>query len=173
MIAEKKEKTKKDEVSEVKAGVVVNEKDKTVPLSGIDEQEIENKKIRKTKSKKKKKEKKNISVGRANIKATYNNTIVTLSDQNGNVLSWASAGSCGFKGAKKATPYASQIITKKAVEKAKEHGLKEVAVFVKGVGTGRESAVRALNANGINIISIKDITPIPHNGCRSRKPRRV
>ncbi|MFH1326345.1 MAG: 30S ribosomal protein S11 [Candidatus Falkowbacteria bacterium] len=134
---------------------------------------MENKKIRKTKSKKKKKEKKNISVGRANIKATYNNTIVTLSDQNGNVLSWASAGSCGFKGAKKATPYASQIITKKAVEKAKEHGLKEVAVFVKGVGTGRESAVRALNANGINIISIKDITPIPHNGCRSRKPRRV
>jgi len=129
--------------------------------------------VKKMKGKKRRKEFKMIPSGTAYIKATYNNTIVTLTDQKGDVISWSSAGACGFKGAKKATPYAAQIITKKAVEKAKESGLKEVCVFVKGVGTGRESAVRALNANGINVISIKDLTPIPHNGCRSRKPRRV
>ena len=98
---------------------------------------------------------------------------MTLTDQDGNALSWGSAGANGFKGAKKATPYAAQIIVKNAVEKAKEYGLKEVVVFVKGVGTGRESAVRALNINGLEILSIKDTTPIPHNGCRPKKPRRV
>lgn len=123
--------------------------------------------------KKKKKERRNIVSGRAYISASYNNTIVTLTDQKGDVVSWASAGGCGFRGAKKSTPYAAQMIVKAAVDKAKEHGLKEANVFIKGVGTGRESAVRALNANGINIISIKDMTPIPHNGCRPRKPRRV
>jgi len=123
--------------------------------------------------KKKKKEAKRVSIGKAFIKSTYNNTIVTLTDLNGNVISWASAGIAGFKGPKKATPYAAQIITRIAVEKAKEMGLSEVSVFVKGIGTGRESAVRALNANGIMVSSIKDITPIPHNGCRKRKPRRV
>ncbi len=123
--------------------------------------------------KKKKKEAKRISVGKAFIKATYNNTIVTLTDLNGDVISWASAGIAGFKGPKKATPYAAQIITRLAVEKAKEVGLSEVSVFVKGVGTGRESAVRALNACGLNVSLIKDVTPIPHNGCRRRKPRRV
>ncbi|MEK7067745.1 MAG: 30S ribosomal protein S11 [Patescibacteria group bacterium] len=121
----------------------------------------------------KKKEKKIVAVGRAYINATYNNTIITLTDQEGNALGWASAGGCGFKGAKKATPYAAQVIVKKAVDKVKELGLREITVFVRGVGTGRESAVRALNANGLNILSIKDITPIPHNGCRPRKPRRV
>jgi len=128
----------------------------------------------KTKGKKKKnKTRQNVASGRAYISATYNNTIITLTDQKGDVISWASAGSCGFKGPKKATPYAAQIIVKKAVDAAKEQGLKEVNAFVKGVGTGRESAVRALNANGLNIIAIKDMTPIPHNGCRPRKPRRV
>lgn len=121
----------------------------------------------------KKKEKKLVPSGRAYINATYNNTIITLTDQGGNVLCWASAGGCGFKGAKKATPYAAQVIVKKAVDKVKEFGLREVTVFVRGVGTGRESAVRAINANGLNILSIKDITPTPHNGCRPRKPRRV
>jgi small subunit ribosomal protein S11 len=111
--------------------------------------------------------------GKVFINSTYNNTIVTLTDTVGNVLSWANAGLAGFKGPKKSTPYAAQIITRIAVEKAKEYGLAEVKVFVKGVGTGRESAVRALNANGLNITYIKDITPLPHNGCRSRKPRRV
>jgi len=128
----------------------------------------------KRKVKRKKKAPKNVKVGRAYVKATYNNTIITLTDLNGNVISWASAGMAGFKGAKKSTPYAAQIITRIAVTAAREDfGLEEVSVFVKGVGTGRESAVRALNANGLEINSIKDITPIPHNGCRAKKPRRV
>ena len=123
--------------------------------------------------KQRKKGRKEVTVGKAFIKSTYNNTIVTLTDLNGDVISWASAGIAGFKGPKKATPYAAQIITRIAVEKAKEVGLSEVSVFVKGVGTGRESAVRALNASGLNVSLIKDVTPIPHNGCRKRKPRRV
>ncbi|MEK7167585.1 MAG: 30S ribosomal protein S11 [Patescibacteria group bacterium] len=114
-----------------------------------------------------------VSSGRAYIKSTYNNTLVTLTDQNGNVLSWSSAGQCGFKGPKKATPYASSVIVKDACEKAKKYGLKEVAVFVKGVGGGREAAIRALNANSIIVSNIKDVTPIPHNGCRPKKPRRI
>lgn len=123
--------------------------------------------------KKKKKIQKKVTVGKAFVQATYNNTIVTLTDLNGNVISWASAGVAGFKGPKKSTPYAAQIITRIAVEKARDTGLKEVSVFVNGVGTGRESAVRALNANGLVVTYIKDITPMPHNGCRPKKPRRV
>lgn len=123
--------------------------------------------------KKKKGVEKRVTSGKAFVNSTYNNTIITLTDNSGNVLSWANAGLAGFKGPKKSTPYAAQIITRIAVEKAKEYGLVEVKVFVKGVGTGRESAVRALNANGLQITYIKDITPLPHNGCRSRKPRRV
>lgn len=123
--------------------------------------------------KKKKSGDKRVTSGKAFVNSTYNNTIVTLTDNAGNVISWSNAGLAGFKGPKKSTPYAAQIITRIAVEKAKEFGLSEVKVFVKGVGTGRESAVRALNANGLNITYIKDITPLPHNGCRSRKPRRV
>ncbi len=114
-----------------------------------------------------------VNSGRAYVKSTYNNTLVTLTDQNGNVLSWSSAGQCGFKGPKKATPYAASIIVKDACEKAKKYGLKEVSVFVKGVGGGRDSAVRALNANGLQVNTIKDVTPIPHNGCRPPRPRRV
>jgi len=125
------------------------------------------------KRRKKKAAEKRVSVGKAYIRATYNNTIVSIADANGNIISWASAGIAGFKGPKKSTPYAAQIITRIAVGKAKEMGLKDVMVFVKGVGTGRESAVRALNANGLNVTYIKDITPTPHNGCRKRKPRRV
>lgn len=114
-----------------------------------------------------------IQRGRAYIQATYNNTIVTLTDDRGNVLSWSTAGKVGFKGPKKSTPFAASIITRDAVEKAKNFGLKDVDVFVKGVGAGREAAVRALHANGLEVLSIKDITPIPHNGCRPPKPRRV
>lgn len=114
-----------------------------------------------------------VSSGRAYIKSSYNNTLVTLTDQNGNVLSWSAAGQCGFKGPKKSTPYAATIIVKTACEKAKKYGLKEVAVFIKGIGGGREAAIRALNANGLTVTTIKDITPIPHNGCRPKKPRRV
>lgn len=123
--------------------------------------------------KKKKKVIKNVPRGQAYIKATYNNTIVTITDPAGNVLAWSSAGKNGFKGPKKATPYAASVIVRDAVEQIKETGLKEVQVFVKGVGMGRESAVRSLHSNGLNIISIKDTTPLPHNGCRPRKPRRV
>ncbi len=124
--------------------------------------------------KKKKKVAKVVKVGRAYVQATYNNTMITLTDNGGDVISWANAGLAGFKGAKKATPYAAQIITKIAVQKAKEeYGLQEVSVFVSGVGTGREAAIRALNANGLEVNAIKDTTPVPHNGCRPKKPRRV
>lgn len=114
-----------------------------------------------------------VPIGRAYIQATYNNTIVTLTDQNGNVLAWSTAGHCGFKGPKKSTPYAAGIVVKNVADKVLDFGLKELNVFVRGVGSGREAAVRALNANGFNILSIKDTTPIPHNGCRPPKPRRV
>lgn len=136
------------------------------------EKSKEDKKTGKKKGRRKKAVQK-VPVGVAHVKATYNNTIVALTDLSGNVISWASAGLAGFKGPKKSTPYAAQIISRIAVEKAKEFGLNEVSVMVKGVGTGRESAIRALNANGLIITSIKDITPIPHNGCRPKKPRRV
>lgn len=136
-------------------------------------QEQKHKKGKKVR-KKKKKVAKNVQSGKAYIKATYNNTIVTLTDMQGNVIAWASAGIAGFKGPKKSTPYAAQIITRIAVGKAKEEcGLSEVEVYVKGVGTGRESAIRSLNNNGLIVTSIKDVTPVPHNGCRKRKPRRV
>ena len=122
---------------------------------------------------KRKKSVKQVSHGRAYVQATYNNTIVTIADMNGNVLGWSSAGKVGFTGPKKATPYAATVIVKDLVDRIKDTGLKDVNVFVKGVGSGREAAVRALNANGINVLTIKDVTPIPHNGCRAPKPRRV
>jgi|WetSurMetagenome_2_1015567.scaffolds.fasta_scaffold00882_3 small subunit ribosomal protein S11 len=126
------------------------------------------------KKKKKRGAKVKVEIGKVYVKASYNNTIVTATDLNGNVISWASAGMAGFKGPKKATSYAAQIITKIVLMKARdEYGMKEASVFVKGIGTGREAAIRAVNANGINVTSIKDITPIPHNGCRPKKPRRV
>ncbi len=120
-----------------------------------------------------KKIKRQVTSGRAYIKATYNNTVITFTDQTGNALAQSSAGNCGFKGPKKSTPYAAGIIVAKAAEKIRPYNLKEVNVFVRGVGGGREAAIRALNVNGINVLSIKDITPIPHNGCRPKKPRRV
>jgi len=173
----------KEEVSSVRAEIEDGNENKE-EKSGLEElpddikKKLEKRSAERAKKgasvkKKKKKTNKRVSTGKAFIKATYNNTIVTLTDLNGNVLSWASAGVAGFRGAKKSTPYAASIITRIAVEKAVEYGLKEVSVFVKGIGTGRESAVRALNANGLNITLIKDTTPVPHNGCRARKPRRV
>jgi len=125
------------------------------------------------KGKKKKKTMAFVKSGVAHIQSTYNNTFVTLSDQSGNVLSWSTAGHIGFKGAKKSTPYAASMVVKDAVDKVRDAGMKEVTVLVKGVGGGREGAIRALSANGLNILSIRDITPIPHNGCRPKKPRRV
>ncbi len=134
----------------------------------------EEKSAKKPMKKKKKRAKVRVEIGKLYVKASYNNTIVTATDLNGNVIAWASAGMAGFKGPKKATSYAAQIITKIVLMKAKdEYGMREASVFVKGIGTGREAAIRAVNANGINVTSIKDITPIPHNGCRPKKPRRV
>ncbi|HPF04727.1 MAG TPA: 30S ribosomal protein S11 [Spirochaetota bacterium] len=122
----------------------------------------------------KKKEKKNIPVGKAFIQATYNNTIVTLTDMQGNVISWATAGGEGFKGSRKSTPFAAQMAAKTAAESAIETaGLQSIEVYVKGPGIGREAAVRSLFQSGLNISKIKDVTPVPHNGCRPKKRRRV
>ncbi|OHD55991.1 MAG: 30S ribosomal protein S11 [Spirochaetes bacterium GWF1_51_8] len=121
----------------------------------------------------KKKEKKNVLEGIVNIQATFNNTLITVTDMNGNALGWSSAGVVGFKGTKKGTPYAAQLASEKAIEAAKYHGLESVHVRLKGPGPGRESAIRALEAAGVKVKSLRDITPIPHNGCRPRKKRRV
>ena len=121
----------------------------------------------------KRRERKNIEKGAAHIQSTFNNTIVTLTDVNGNALSWASAGEMGFRGSRKSTPYAAQTAAETAAKAAMEHGLKTVEVFVKGPGAGREAAIRALQAAGLEVSMIKDVTPIPHNGCRPPKRRRV
>ena len=121
----------------------------------------------------KKKEKKNISTGIVHIQSTFNNTIVTITDPAGNVVAWSSAGVQGFKGSRKSTPFAAQLAAEDAAKKAMEHGMRSVEVYVKGPGPGRESALRALQATGFNVVMIKDVTPIPHNGCRPPKRRRV
>jgi len=121
----------------------------------------------------KRKVKKNIQNGIAHIASTFNNTVITITDVSGNVISWSSAGVCGFKGSRKSTPYAAQTAAEDAARKAQEHGMRQVAVYVKGPGAGRESALRALQANGFKITLIRDVTPIPHNGCRPPKRRRV
>ena len=120
-----------------------------------------------------KRERKNISSGVAHVNATFNNTMVTISDVQGNTIAWSSAGSNGFKGSRKSTPYAAQMAAEAAGKKAMEHGMKVLSVLVKGPGTGRESALRALQTVGFTVTSIQDVTPVPHNGCRPRKRRRV
>ena len=122
---------------------------------------------------KKRRERKNIEKGAVHIQATFNNTIITISDAEGNTISWASAGELGFKGSRKSTPFAAQSASETAAKLAMEHGLKTVEVFVKGPGSGRESAIRALETVGLQITMIKDVTPVPHNGCRPPKRRRV
>tara|TARA_B100001248_G_scaffold61944_1_gene42732 strand:- start:119 stop:508 length:390 start_codon:yes stop_codon:yes gene_type:complete len=124
-------------------------------------------------SKTKKKVKKNIVSGIAHINSTFNNTIITITDNTGNTISWSSSGNKGFKGSRKSTPFAAQLAAEEAAKKAMEHGMKNIEVVVKGPGNGRESAIRALNSTGLKISIIKDITPIPHNGCRPSKRRRV
>jgi small subunit ribosomal protein S11 len=121
----------------------------------------------------KKKERKNILNGVAHIRSTFNNTIITITDTAGNAIAWASSGSQGFKGSRKSTPFAAQVAAESAAKKAMEHGLQNIEVYVKGPGSGREAALRALQAAGFNIILIKDVTAIPHNGCRPPKRRRV
>ena len=117
--------------------------------------------------------KKNVEHGQAHIQSSFNNTIVTLTDAQGNALSWASAGGLGFRGSRKSTPYAAQMAAETATKAALPHGLKTVEVFVKGPGSGREAAIRALSASGLQVVSIEDVTPVPHNGCRPPKRRRV
>ena len=127
----------------------------------------------KGKVKMRKKEKKNIAVGKAFIKSTFNNTIISITDPSGAVISWSSSGQVGYKGSRKSTPFAAQLAAEAAARRAQEHGLKKVDVFVKGPGSGRETAIRSLQAAGLEVGAISDVTPAPHNGCRPCKPRRV
>jgi small subunit ribosomal protein S11 len=128
---------------------------------------------KRTKTRAKKKDKKNVLNGEVHIQSTFNNTIVSITDMQGNVIAWSTAGSQGFKGSRKSTPFAAQLATQDAMKKAMDHGMKNVEVYVKGPGAGRESALRALQNQGLNILTIKDVTPVPHNGCRPPKRRRV
>ncbi len=125
------------------------------------------------KTKVRRKEKKNVAHGHAHIKSTFNNTIVSITDPTGAVIAWASSGQVGFKGSRKSTPFAAQLAAEAAARRAMEHGMKKVDVFVKGPGSGRETAIRSLQAAGLEVGTIKDVTPIPHNGCRPQKRRRV
>ena len=127
----------------------------------------------KSKGRSRRKVKKNIPVGQAHIKTSFNNTIVSLCDREGNVIAWESAGSVGFKGSRKSTPFAAQMTADSCAKKGMENGLKKIDVFVKGPGSGRETAIRSLQAAGLEVMSVKDVTPAPHNGCRQRKRRRV
>jgi small subunit ribosomal protein S11 len=128
---------------------------------------------KKTAGRQRRRERKSVPRGQAHIQSTFNNTLVTITDPNGNVLSWGSAGMHGFKGSRKSTPYAAQVTAETAARKAMEHGLRQIEVYVKGPGSGREAAIRSLQTAGISVISITDVTPIPHNGCRPPKRRRV
>lgn len=143
------------------------------PVTETVKASVENKPAGKVVKNKKKKVVRQVPHGNAFIQASYNNTIVTITDPNGDVLGWSSSGKVGFKGPKKATPYASSMVVKDLVDKIAAYGLKDVHVFVKGIGGGREGAVRALHLNGLNVLSIGDVTPIPHNGCRAPRRRRV
>jgi len=127
----------------------------------------------KKRAKTRRRERKSIPVGKAYIQSTFNNIMVTITDPQGNVIAWGSSGTAGFKGSRKGTPYAAQLAARDAARKAMEHGLRQIEVLVKGPGSGREAAIRSLQASGLAITSIRDVTPIPHNGCRPRKRRRV
>ncbi len=129
--------------------------------------------VQKRRAKGRRRERKSVPVGRAYIQSTFNNTIVTLTDPEGNVIAWGSSGTAGFKGSRKGTPYAAQLAARDAARRAMEHGLRQIEVYVKGPGSGREAAIRSLQSSGLYIISIRDVTPIPHNGCRPPKRRRV
>jgi small subunit ribosomal protein S11 len=129
--------------------------------------------VQKRRARGRRRERKSVPVGRAYIQSTFNNTIVTLTDPQGNVIAWGSSGTAGFKGSRKGTPYAAQLAARDAARRAMEHGLRQIEVYVKGPGSGREAAIRSLQSSGLYITSIRDVTPIPHNGCRPPKRRRV
>jgi small subunit ribosomal protein S11 len=139
----------------------------------VSEEKKESAELAAAEKKKKKKIKRQIQKGQAHIQCSYNNTLITITDMNGEVMAWSSSGLLGFKGAKKSTPFASTQVAGDVAEKVKKYGTGELEVYVKGVGSGREAAIRALANRGFDLVLIKDITPIPHNGCRPRKPRRV
>lgn len=126
-----------------------------------------------TEIKKKRKKRKVVTKGRIYVHSSYNNTIISFTDENGNALAQGSAGRYGFKGPKKSTPYAAGVVVRETAEKVKDYGLKDVSVYITGIGSGREGAIRAITGVGLNILDIKDLTPVPHNGCRPKKPRRV
>lgn len=128
---------------------------------------------RRTRGRPRRRERKSVPRGLAYVQSTFNNTLVTLTDPNGNVIAWSSAGTAGFKGSRKSTPYAAQLAAEQAAKKAMDHGMRQVDVFVRGPGSGREAAIRSLQGAGLSILSIRDVTPIPHNGCRPPKRRRV
>ena len=128
---------------------------------------------RKRTTRARRRERKSVPEGKVFIQSTFNNTIITITDPKGNVIAWGSSGTAGYKGSRKGTPYAAQLAAQEAANKAKEHGLRQVEVFVRGPGSGREAAIRSLQASGISVMAIKDVTSIPHNGCRARKRRRV
>jgi len=128
---------------------------------------------KKKRTKARKRERKSVPVGKAYIQSTFNNTIVTLTDPEGNVIAWGSSGTSGFKGSRKGTPYAAQLAARDAARKAMDHGLRQAEVYIKGTGSGREAAIRSLQSSGLYITGIRDVTPIPHNGCRPPKRRRV
>lgn len=167
--------TKKDEVKKEKTG----RKPEDLSVAKAEDQKAKTTEVKKpakgesVSGGKAKKIKRQVFKGRAIVKCSYNNTMVSVADASGNILGWATSGLLGFKGAKKATPYAATQVVANISEKVRKYGVKELEVLVKGVGSGREASVRALANNGFDLISIKDITPIPHNGCRPKKPRRV
>jgi small subunit ribosomal protein S11 len=169
------EKEKKEKIEKKEELLTGTEKKSEVLDNGKKEVEenAEKSAVKEVKKRKSKKNKTQILKGRANIKCTYNNTLINIADLNGNILGWSSSGLLGFKGAKKATPYAATQVVANVSEKAKKYGVRELEVSVKGVGSGREASIRALGANGFELTLIKDDTPIPHNGCRPKKPRRV
>ncbi len=169
-MGEDKKKTEETPVEE-EPKVANSANSATVTVGGSDEEKDDDGAA--TAAPKKKKKKRHVPKGRVYIQATYNNTIVTFTDPKGNALSQSSAGRVGFRGPKKSTPYAAGIIVKEAADKVRDMGLKDIDVHVKGIGSGRDGAIRGLNAQGFNIMSIRDETPIPHNGCRAKKPRRV
>ena len=169
----KKTEEKKEKPDEKPEEVVIDDKKTEITEVKKEERKTGEEKEKPVVKKKKKKIRRQVLKGQAHIQCTYNNTIITFSDLAGKVLAWSSAGSLGFKGAKKATPYAATQIVNAAAEKVAKFGLREVEVYVRGVGSGREASIRALVNNDFEITLIKDITPIPHNGCRPRKPRRV
>ena len=129
--------------------------------------------VQKKRPKGRRREKKSIPAGRAYIQSTFNNTVITLTDPQGNTIAWGSSGTSGFKGSRKGTPYAAQLAARDAARKAMEHGLRQIEIYVKGPGSGREAAIRSLQSSGLYIIGIRDVTPIPHNGCRPPKRRRI